>query len=295
MNRHTDIFPVLRVLGVWMLFTLSSFTLALAGGGWTPDKGSGFIKLGQWWVVSDRHYTDQGIDPNTTFGVFNTSIYAEFGLTNRLQATVYAPFFSRTYFNNTISQNTGEVIQAGEAIQSFGDTDISLTYGFRKGKSLVWSATVLFGLPLGNASGGSQGNLQTGDGEFNQMIRADVGYSKRLGKVDTYYTAYVGLNNRTNGFSDEFRYGIEAGATFKNRVTTTFRVFGINSFKNGSSTDVPNSTSLFANNSEHLTISPEVSVRVQKDWFLSATAAGAVWGRLIFASPSFAVGIAKRI
>ncbi|MEZ4933631.1 MAG: hypothetical protein R2788_16105 [Saprospiraceae bacterium] len=273
-----------------VLFTANVF----AGGGWPQPKGWGYFKLSQWWLISDQHYTDVGqIDPNTTNGLFNTSLYAEYGFTNRLTGVAYIPFFSRAYFNNTVSGTTGEVQIPGEAINSFGDTDLGLKYALTLNKPVALSATLTFGLPLGNDNGGMAGALQTGDGEFNQLLQIDAGSGFQLGKISAYANVYAGLNNRTNGFSDEFRYGIEGGVTFaKNRFTAIGRLYGIKSFKNG---DLPaersNSTSVFANNSEHLTFSPELAYNINDKWGVSATYGIALSGSLIFASPSYSFGV----
>jgi hypothetical protein len=281
-----------RLSFIILLSFLFSFS-AFAGGGWPQPKGHGFFKLSQWWLISDQHFTDTGLlDPNVTQGIFTTSIYAEYGFTDRLTGILYFPLFSRTYFNNTVSATTGEILTAGEAINGVADTDISLKYGLIVNKPVVLSATLTLGLPFGESQGGTAGNLQLGDGEFNQMLQLDAGTSFQLGKVPAYANAYAGFNNRTNGFSDELRYGIEAGAGFfGSKLYTIFRLYGISSLKNGSSTDNANSTSIFANNSEFLTFSPEIAYNINEKWGVSATYASALRGRIIFAAPSYSVGV----
>lgn len=260
-------------------FIISTFLVlisfnAFAGGGWPQPKGWGYFKFSQWWLISDQHYTDVGlIDPNTTSGLFNTSLYAEYGFTNRITGIAYVPFFSRAYLNNTISGTTGETLIPGESINSFGDTDLGIKYGLTLNKPVALSATLTLGLPLGKVNGGTAGALQTGDGEFNQMLQFDAGTGFSLAKLSAYANAYAGVNNRTNGFSDEFRYGVEAGLTFWNdKITAIGRLYGISSFKNG---DLPaersNSTSVFANNAEHITFSPEVAYNINDKWGVSAT------------------------
>ncbi len=267
---------------------------AQAGGGWPQPKGWGFFKLSEWWVVSDQHFTDNGeIDPNTTMGIFNTSFYAEYGFTKRLTGVLYFPFFSRAYMNNTISGTTGETLIPGEAINSIGDTDLGIKYGLTVNKPVAVAATLTFGLPFGIDNGGMAGSLQTGDGEFNQMLQIDAGTGFRLGKVDFYSNLYAGVNNRTNGFSDELRFGFEAGATFwKKRITAIARFQGIQSFKNG---DLPaersNSTSIFANNTEYLSFAPEIAYNINEKWGVSASIGTVFYGRIIFASPSYSVGV----
>ncbi|MCB0642441.1 MAG: hypothetical protein KDC44_12415, partial [Phaeodactylibacter sp.] len=174
-----------------------------------------------------------------------------------------------------------------------GDTDIGLQYGLITKGPVVLSASLIFGVPSGNPSGGSDGRLQTGDGEFNQLLKLDAGIGFKLGdNINSYATVYAGVNNRTNCFSDEFRYGAEVGAGwFSDRLYTIFRLYGIESFQNGAPTAPANSTSLFANNSEFLTFSPEIAYNITDQWGVSATYATALSGKIIFANPSYAFGI----
>lgn len=278
---------------ILIVFLIISTTPLLWAGGWPQPKGHGYFKLGQWWLISNRHYTDSGlIDPNVTTGVFNTSLYAEYGFTDRLTGVLYFPFFSRSYFNNTISGTTGEVLIPGEAINSIGDTDIGLKYGLIINKPVVLSATLTLGLPLGNNSGGSLGNLQTGDGEFNQMLQVDAGTAFKIAGQNAYANAYVGYNNRTNNFSDEIRFGVEGGISFfKDKVTTIVRLYGIRSMKNGDLNAGINSTSIFANNSEHVTISPEIAYNINEKWGVSAGFGKAISGKIIFADTAYNAGV----
>ena len=269
--------------------------LALAGGGWPQPKGKGYFKLSEWWVVSNQHFTDAGlIDPNTTMGIFNTSIYAEYGITNRLTSIVYFPFLSRTYMNNVVSGTTGETLIPGEAINTIGDTDIGLKYGITKpGSPVAVAATLMLGLPLGQDEGGSQGNLQTGDGEFNQLLQIDAGTGFPISEKTTgYANVYSGFNNRTNGFSDEFRYGIEAGiGLFNSKLWLISRLTGVESFQNGKTVEEITSTSIFANNTEFTSLGIEGAYYVTEKVGFSASYTIALRGQIIFAAPSYSVGV----
>ncbi|MEL6635759.1 MAG: hypothetical protein AAFW73_00585 [Bacteroidota bacterium] len=287
---------IFRTLILLLFFSFGTTSLQ-AGGGWPQPQGHGYFKLFQWWVIADQHFTDLGgIDPNVTNGIFNTGFYGEYGITNRLTGIVYLPFFSRAYFNNTVSGTTGEVLIPGEAINSFGDTDIGLQYGLITKGPVVWSATLRLGIPLGNSAGGSEGNLQTGDGEFNQLLRFDASTSFRLGKLNSYASVYGGYNNRTRGFSDELHFGAEVGVSFlkDHRLTTIFRLIGTRSMKNGSLNDGINNTSIFANNSEFISLSPELAYQLDDHWGVSASFASAISGKIIFANPSYSVGVFYR-
>jgi hypothetical protein len=279
-----------------ILITLSFllFSLSLqAGGGWPQPKGSGYIKISEWWIIANQHYTDAGkIDPNLTNGIFSSTFYGEYGLSNRLTAIVYFPFYSRAYYNNEVSGTTGELLTSGEAINGLGDADISLKYGLTKGNGITVSATLTLGLPLGIDDGGSQGNLQTGDGEFNQLIQIDAGTGFKLGNLNAYANAYVGFNNRTNGFSDEIRYGVETGVQlFDNRLTLIARLIATKSLRNGLPTGLLNNATIFANNAEFISFSPEIAWNFTENWGVAAGFATAFSGKLVYANPSYSVGV----
>ena len=282
--------------GLFMLVTLFSFLgTTFAGGGWTPAKGKGYFKLSEWWLVSDQHYTDAGlIDPNITTGIFNTTIYAEYGFTDRLTGVVYFPLFSRAITNNVISATTSEVLIPGESLNSIGDTDISLKYALTKpGSNWAMAATVMVGLPLGNDSGGTQNNLQTGDGELNQLVRFDASTSFRLSdELPAYFSTYTAFNNRTNGFSDEWRIGGEIGAGFLNqKLWVNAKLDIVTSLKNGIPSGLSNSTSIFANNAEFTGITTEVAYKIQNNWGVSVAYGSALSGKIILASPSYSIGV----
>ena len=135
--------------------------------------------------------------------------------------------------------------------------------------------------------GGERMNLQTGDGEFNQLLLLEVGRSIAFGdRSDGYVSAYAGVNNRTNGFSDEFRFGLEAGINTANRrLWLIGRLTGSESFQNGETAATFTSTSVFSNNAEYLSLGGEVNVYVTSKFGLSAGVATALAGRVIAAAP----------
>jgi len=282
-----------NILTVFIIMSILPMTV-MAGGGWPQPKGKAYVKLSEWWTSSDQHYTDVGlIDPNVTLGIYTTSIYAEYGITNRLTGTIYFPFFSRALINNTVSSTTGEVLNAGDAINGLGDTDISLKYGITgSGSPIAVSASVLFGIPLGNDLGGKDQNLQTGDGEFNQLIQLDAGSGFNLGSLSAYVNAHIAYNNRTSGFSDELRYGVEAGvATLDSKLWLIGRLNRVDSRKNGTLGNNSTGTSIFSNNAEFTSLGAEVSYKINDKLGFSAGITGAMNGRIILAAPSYTVGV----
>lgn len=278
-----------------LLFLLVTGATAFAGGPWTQKKGKGYFKLSEWWIIFNQHYTDAGlIDPNLTTGIFNTSFYGEYGFTDRFTTMIYVPLLSRNYMNNLVSATTGDVLVEGEAINTLGDTDVGFKYSLTKpGSKWPVSATLTLGIPTGKQVAGKLDNLQTGDGEFNQIFQIDAGRGFQIKKkVSSYVSTYVGFNRRANGFSEEFRYGIESGLGFmNNKLWIIARLLGVESFKNGKTAETITSTSLFANNTEYTSYSFEAAYYVQKRLGFSVSFASAFRGEIIAAAPSYSVGI----
>ncbi|MEP2026874.1 MAG: hypothetical protein ABJH98_08815 [Reichenbachiella sp.] len=268
---------------------------SIAGGGWVHSKGRGYFKLSQWWVVADKHYTDTGeTDPNVTMGTFNTSIYGEYGITDRLNGQIYFPFFSRSYHNEVVSGTTGAVSIAGRAVNSIGDTNIGLKYGLIVGKPVVLSAHLWLGLPLGKSDFDPNDvntvPLLTGDGEFNQIIGLTASTAKSFGNINAFTSLGVEFNNRTNGFSDETRVNFELGAVIKEKLILVYKLRWLNSLQNGDST-VENGASIFSNNAEYVGYTYEIAYNITNK--IGATVNyGAVYSaKLIFANPSYEVGV----
>jgi len=282
-----------------MRFSLLSICLlissSLLAGPWPQPKGKGYFKLYEWWTSFDEHFTSNGeLDPNATLGLYNTSIYAEYGLSDRLTGVINLPLFSRATINSQLSGTRGGVITEGDAINGLGDTDVSLRYALNKpGSTFPVAAILTLGLPLGENAGGEQGNLQTGDGEFNQLIGLSSGLSLDFGgKTSAYASANLGFNNRTQGFSDEIRFGLEAGVgLLERRLWFIGRMVGSESLMNGETAASNQTTSIFSNNAEYLSLGGEVNFYVADKLGISAGVATAVSGRVIAAAPAFSIGV----
>ena len=125
------------------------------------------------------------------------------------------------------------------------------------------------------------------------MLQIDAGSGFNLSeKVNSYVSAYVGFNNRTNGFSDEFRYGLEYGVGFMDRKLWVIgRIGGVESLKNGEETAPPTFISLFSNNTAYNSFSIETAYYITKRVGVSASFAGAFTGELIAAAPTYSVGV----
>lgn len=257
-----------------------------AGGGWPQKKNGGFFKLSQYILRSDQYFNPEGnlITVSPKISVYNTSFYGEYGITDRLTGIIYLPFFSRSTLNN-LQRRNGDFVE-GDAVNSVGDTDISLKYGLIIKGPVVLSARITFGLPLGNPSGGNTGTLQTGDGEFNQMLTLEASHS--FYPLPLYVSLAAGFNNRTNNFSEELRFGAEAGYTI-GKFTGIARFNVVESLMNGDGNTNANQ-GVFGNNIEYFSFSPEIIYEITEKAGVSFSVATAFAGRQVLGSPAFDIG-----
>ncbi|MBL7814778.1 MAG: hypothetical protein JNL70_07205 [Saprospiraceae bacterium] len=253
---------------------------------WSKSKGQGFYKLDFTSIKATDVFDTKGdVVPFRTLGNYSTSFYGEYGLTNNVTLVGYVPFFVRNVVNETKGKQTGNIIEPGIVNNSFGDMDLGFRYQLPI-KNVAVAANLILGIPTGDSK--QADGLFTGDGEFNQLIKIGVG----SGGKRWWTQGALGFNNRTKGFSDEFRYDFEFGYKFFNdRLLAIFKINGIESFNNGTAQAA--TTGLFSNNVEYMGIGPEVLyyANAKKTIGISARIAGATKGQNVLAAPSMSIGV----
>ncbi|MET4073930.1 hypothetical protein [Hymenobacter sp. UYCo722] len=184
---------------------LLAATPAQAGGGWTRLQGHGYAKVGLTLANTDKYHPLQGGTVSTAqFRQQVYSLYGEYGLTNRLEATLNFPFFRRATFPET---------SPGQGV---GDPEFGLRYGVLTGK---WPLAVQVAAqaPLGNPNkrGIYQNDpanfvfLPTGNGQWNIWTRAALSHT--LGTLPAFFTLEAGYNLRTGGFTNQYTLGAQLG------------------------------------------------------------------------------------
>lgn len=262
-------------------------------GQWINEKGKGYYKIGSWSLLADEHYTDQGIvDPNATRGLFIYSIYAQYGLSTKINLITYIPFLVKNYQFAQVSQTNGKVYEPRQEYNGFGDINLGLEYGLKTAGNWVFSTTLTFGIPSGKSQAGSDGSYQTGDGEFNQLLQFNLGSGYGIGKQNFYLKSYFGLNNRTQGFSDEVHSYFETGTqVLKNKLLLLTRVHWIKPLYNGTLSAESSNGSIFANNVESMILGGEMAFQIGKKWGVSATLTQPLFGKVIFKATTYSGGI----
>ena len=185
------------------LFILAfSFFLpfGLYAGGWIPKKGQGFFQLSEFAILnSEDFYNGSGeVVSIATNNIYTSSLYLEYGLGSNWSFEAYVPFFYR----QTASTPSGI-----DELNAFGDMSLTTRYGLIQDRPFVLSIGLTLGIPSGVVGGGSTGILNSGDGEFNQIITLEA--ARVFGNF--FAQVGIGFNNRTQGFSEEFRYSIYLG------------------------------------------------------------------------------------
>jgi len=255
-------------------------------GGWLQGKNKGYLKINQSAIHGNQFYNGNGeVIDIITVGIYQTSAYLEYGLGNKVDMVAYFPFFSRNTLNKAIYSSG--LIVPGDELNAIGDANLGFKYGIKQNTRTVFSASVLFGIPSGNSEGGESGVLQTGDGEFNTLISAEMGHSFAK---KWYGNLGAGINLRTKGFSEEWRVLAEIGYIPSDRWLLAMKVSSVQSFMNGDA--LPSAgNGIFSNNMEFFSIGPEVAYRIGKKMGVSVSYFGAFSGQFILAEPSYNFGL----
>lgn len=234
----------------------------------------GWIRLGEQ-IISTNRFFDAG--PNSHRVAIRTNSYYIMGLAGeiavkrRLRLSTYLPLVS-VLVNDVRYVQTGNTYLGGRRT-GLGDVDFGIRYVIRDRLPLKVSGTLTLGIPAGHVGDiTSSDNLQTGDGEFNQLIgiRVFQPVGRRISLMGR-----LAFNNRTKDFSNEIRYSLEL-AYRMGRLKATGRLVGIESLFNKEGVNSLNG--LYSNHRELVLPGLEISYSWKSRWsvFVSAdvTAAG---------------------
>lgn len=257
-------------------------------GAWTQKRGRGYYELKLQFISANRFYEPDGRIINIpTLAEYTTVFYGEYGLNDWLTVVGDFPFYKRITLNRQIGARSGFVFFPGDLVSGISDAEAGVRLGLLRDGPTVISAGLMFGLPLGNDM--QVNGLLTGDGEFNQILSLQLGHS--FYPSPGYFTGEAGVNNRTNGFSDEFRYEAEVGYSFGGRLTVNFKINGVESFRNGDDEVKGGRGGLFANNQEYLAYGPGVFYNFYKNVGVNTRAAFASRGQNVLVRPQFFFGV----
>lgn len=257
-------------------------SIGLCGGGWMQGKGNTFLLLSQRYIgggfYSDLNRQILDLRP-TSAGYYTTHLYMERGLSDRWDLMVHAPVLSGYYYRGS------SILGVDQNRDAFGpgDVDLAIKRQLLSGKVNV-AGSLLLGIPTGSTSGGPQGDVMLGDGEFNQMVKVDASSSFGNGY---FATVTAGFNQRSNGYSDEIHAALEMGVS-RNKLVAILKMYLLKSTFNGNASE-STLPGIYSNNVEYFAVSP-VFIYKMKNKGLLLDLGFAPYLRNILAVPSFTLG-----
>ncbi len=257
-------------------------------GPWPQKRRSGFYKLGFGYLQANRFYEPDGrLITIPTLADYTLSFYGEYGFTDRITGIAYIPFMQRLTLNRQIGAETGFEFFEGAEQTSLADFDLGVRFGLLQKGNTVVSATLSFGIPTGNTT--QENGLFTGDGEFNQQLMLGVGHS--FYPAPAYIAVEAGFNNRTQGFSDEFKFSAETGYTFGGKLTAIARLRGLEPLRNGDDSITGGTGGLYANNQRYIAYGAELAYMLTGNLGVSFSIEGATRGQNILSAPAYQTGL----
>ena len=257
-------------------------------GPWPQKRSHGYYKLGFGFVQANRFYELGGnLIDIPTLSDYTVSFYGEYGFSDRITGIAYLPLMQRITLNRQVGRITGAEIFPGAENTGVADADVGVRVGLLQKGNTVVSTTLMLGIPLGDDQ--HENGLFTGDGEFNQHLSLGVGHS--FYPTPAYIAVEAGYNNRTQGFSDEFRFNAEAGYTIQQKLTLIGRLRGLESLDNGDDSVMGGMGGLSANNQSYLTFGFEAAYSFTNRLGISVSVEGATRGQNILSAPAYSTGL----
>jgi hypothetical protein len=209
-NSHSVIITIATII-------LLINSCALAQQAWTQKKGEGYFQIG----ASSFNYSSAADDDFKSFDLARPiteiiiSLYAEYGITNKLTGTVIVPF----HFVSSGELNSKWLGFAPEEgnLTTFGNLNLALTYRIYAKKDFVLSSKLASSINTSNYDVAT--GLRTGYDAFgiSPTILAGIG-------TDVFFSsAETGINILTGGYLSRFIFKAQIGK----ELTKNKRLIGI--------------------------------------------------------------------
>jgi hypothetical protein len=278
----------MRTLLLSMVCMLLVAAELFAGGPWTRQQGHGFVQLGFSALRAKNIYElDGSKKPINTLGDYTLQLYGEYGITDKLTASLIIPF-KRETLDRLIALPGNVELFPGDSKNGIADIDVELKYGIVQ-SDVVVSAALWAGLPVGDNN--QPNGLLTGDGELNVGVKLLAG--KSFYPAPFYVTADIGYNRRSNNFSDEVLFNAEVGYAPIEQLYLLLTFAGKKSTKNGTAANASNgSTGLYTNDQEYLALIPKIYFKFNEHYGVSAGISTAFSGKNVAATLVYNIGVA---
>ena len=261
----------------------------IIAGAWTQKKGTGYYKADFRYLGGNKIYDGTGNKVSIPdFTDFTFGVFGSYGLSDDLSVMINFAAYKSVKLNESILPDSLTIppFLVINNVTGVGDILIGGKYKLAKfGQSFI-SGKIILNLPTGKATPDS--GLWTGSGDYHQTIGLEYGYS--LYPIPAYLNAGLAYTNRTQGFSDEFRYGIEAGYTFIKNLSLIVRFHGQVSFKNGNE-NVKGGFGVYSNNQHYIAYNAELAYKLSDNFGVKGYYESGGAGKNIISAPVINVGI----
>lgn len=172
--------------------------LSFAQSPWTKEKNEAYVQLGFTSLIYNLYADQNGkkVDLNSDVNDISTQLYSEYGITNKLTASLIVPFKSvsvKDNFTNTNEKHSG-----------LGNVTLGLKY---KLSDKIWKISSGINYATRTLSKDNVNFLSSGFNAATILPYLSVGTSKNK----WYYYGNVGYGYMDNDFSDFFRFNGEVG------------------------------------------------------------------------------------
>jgi hypothetical protein len=208
----------IALITIMVLFCLANQVLA---GAWTMKKGQMYAKLSINYYYTDEDFDEHGhkhsLPNDGEFYDFNLTWYQEYGLLDYLTILFSVPYKHLHYEDNNFKSDTW----------GFGDIELGLKFRLLE-KPVVLSVQSKVKIP---EAYDENEDVPLGNGQWDGELRI------LLGKSFWPFPAYLGIEGgymwRAEEPADEFKYLIEFGYTFSNRLSFRTKLDATLSADNG--------------------------------------------------------------
>jgi hypothetical protein len=171
---------------------------------WTKQKNHAFVQVGASGIFYNLvRYNGNEVDYQNDNYDITTQVYAEYGITDKLEATVILPYKFIGYKNT--------VTKVSQSLAGLGNISLGLKYAIAT-KKIKLSTGLLY--TTNSVKKDATKGLRTGFEATTILPYITVGYSKNK----WYYFGNIGYGFMTNNYSDFVKIGGEVGYNIFNKV-----------------------------------------------------------------------------
>jgi len=268
---------------IFLFLTLTIINQNLCAGDREQEKGDGYLKLSLNFINAEDFFNTDGeeIPLNGTFTDISINIYGEYSLSDILILT--ADFNSFRYTQLETAPGPEYDLNS---VTGIGDALIGVRASILKSSTTTLSTGLNFNLPFGKSS--PDGGLLTGSGDYYQGLLLMAEHI--LYPAPAYLSASVTFNNRTEGYSDEFKYKFEGGYFLYTDLTIALQLKGVHPLYNGKN-DKSGGLGIFLNEQNFFSAGGELIYQFTKNFGLTLLYSNPLFGKNIVSSPVYAIGI----